>query len=329
MKKGFWGKLDKPFFCLAPMAGVTDPAFRSMIAKYSEISERNDVVMWTEFISADGLFMGGFDALKVDLEYSEEERPIVAQFFSKESELMTRAAELAREKGFDGVDINMGCPDKNVVRQGSGAALIKGPALAREIIRATKAGAGDLPVSVKTRIGFNKIETEEWLPELLAEEPAVVTLHARTKKEMSKVPAHWDEIKHAVEIRDSLGSKTLIVGNGDVADVADARARVEEAGADGVMMGRAVFGNPWLFREDIKWKDIPWQEKLRVAVEHTLLFEELIGEDKSFALMKKHFKAYVNGFDDAKDLRLRMMAAENADEVRNITEEFLSVTKAK
>lgn len=329
MKNGFWGKLERPFFCLAPMAGVTDPAFRSMIAKYSQISERNDVVMWTEFISADGLFMGGFNALKIDLEYSKAERPIIAQFFSKEPELMTRAAELAREKEFDGIDINMGCPDKNVVRQGSGAALIKDPALAREIIRATKAGAGDLPVSVKTRIGFNKIETEVWLSELLAEEPAVVTLHARTKKEMSKVPAHWDEIKHAVEIRDRLGSKTLIVGNGDVEGVADARARAEETEADGVMMGRAVFGNPWLFREDIKWDEIPWREKLRVAVEHTLLFEELIGEDKSFALMKKHFKAYVNGFDDAKDLRLRMMAAENADEVRNIAEEFLSVTKAK
>lgn len=329
MKNGFWGKLDGPFFCLAPMAGVTDPAFRSMIAKYSKVQKRNDVVMWTEFISADGLFMGGFDALKVDLEYSEEERPIVAQFFSKEPELMTRAAELAREKGFDGVDINMGCPDKNVVRQGSGAALIKDPALARRIIRATKAGAGDLPVSVKTRIGFNKIEIEEWLPELLAEEPAVVTLHARTKKEMSKVPAHWDEIKHAVEICDRLGSKTLIVGNGDVTDVQDARARAEETGADGVMMGRAIFGNPWLFREDIKYEDIPWREKLQVAVEHTLLFEDLIGEDKSFALMKKHFKAYVNGFDGAKELRLRMMETDNAKEVKEIVEEFLSVTKDK
>ena len=179
----FWEKLNKPIFVLAPMADVTDAAFRRIIAKYGKPD-----VFWTEFVSADGLTLApeeGRKKLLRDLEYSESERPIVAQFFTSNPENMKKAAELAVELGFDGIDINMGCPDKSVEKQKAGAALIKNPKLAREIIRAAKAGAGSLPVSVKTRLGYNKDELETWLPELLAEEPAVVTIHARTRKEMS------------------------------------------------------------------------------------------------------------------------------------------------
>ena len=330
---GFWNKLSKPFFCLAPLADVTDAAFRRVIAEESRISERNDVVMWTEFVSADGLFRGGYEKLSKDLIFSEIEKPIVAQFFSPNTEEMTKAAELAGQLGFDGVDINMGCPAQNVCKQGSGAALIKEPKKAREIIRATKKGARDLPVSVKTRIGYNQNEIETWLPELLAEEPAVVTLHARTRKEMSKVPAHWDVIKRAVEIRDEAGSKTLIVGNGDVVDLSEAREKAQETGADGIMLGRAIFGNPWLFREDIGPEDVPAEEKLSVLVRHTKLFEEFLGGHKSFTLMKKHFKSYlsacnaqagVSGFDGAKELRVSLMEAKNAEEVKNSVKSFLN-----
>lgn len=314
---------------LAPMADVTDPAFRSIIAKYGKPD-----VMWTEFVSADGLFLGGYDVLIKDLAFTEVERPIVAQFFTSKPEMMEKAAELAVDLGFDGIDINMGCPDRSVERQGSGAAHIRNPQLAQEIIRAAQRGASkngkNLPVSVKTRIGYNKNELETWLPMLLETNPAVVTIHARTRKEMSSVPARWEHVKRAVEIRDSfvdsLGNKseTLIFGNGDVKDLPDAEQKVDETGADGVMLGRAIFGNPWLFNHVLgfAWHLIPVPEKLRVMVEHTKLFEKMLPH-KNFSIMKKHYKAYVNGWDGAKELRLKLMEAKDANEVENIVEEYL------
>jgi nifR3 family TIM-barrel protein len=327
---GFWEKLKKPFFLLAPMADVTDAAFRRLIARESKISERKDVAMWTEFVSADGLFLGGFEKLSRDLVYTEEERPIVAQFFTSTPEMMEKASRFALDMGFDGVDINMGCPHQAVIKQGAGAGLIQDPEKAREVICAAKRGAtsGDkqIPVSVKTRIGFNKNELEEWLPELLAEEPAAVIIHARTKKEMSAVPANWETIKRAVEIRDRLGSSSYIVGNGDVLNLADARAKAEETGADGVMLGRAIFGNPWLFRQDVSWDDVSLEKKLLTLVEHSKLFEELLGDIKSFAIMKKHYKAYVRDFPEAKELRTELMEAEDASEVEKIVENFLKKT---
>lgn len=321
MKENFWHKLKKPIMVLAPMANVTDAAFRRVIAKYGKPD-----VTWTEFVSADGLFLGGKEILLRDLEFSEGERPIVAQFFTSKPEMMEQAAKLACELGFDGIDINMGCPDRGVERQGAGAALIKNPKLAREIIRAAKKGAGDLSVSVKTRIGYNKNELETWLPELLAEDPAVVTIHARTRKEMSKVPARWSEVKRAVEIRDSMKSKTLILGNGDALDIEDAKKKVEETGCDGVMLGRAIFGNPWLFsKKENKTVDI--EEKLEVMLEHTELFQKLLGDIKNFAIMKKHYKAYVNGWDGAKELRIKLMETSNFDEVKEIVENYISSQK--
>ncbi|MDQ5948956.1 MAG: hypothetical protein QG589_81 [Patescibacteria group bacterium] len=317
----FWQTLKKPILVLAPMADVTDPAFRRIIAKYGKPD-----VTWTEFVSADGLFLGGYDALIKDLAFAEEERPIVAQFFTSHPDMMRKASELARTLGFDGIDINMGCPDKSIEKQGAGAALIKNPKLAREIIRAAKEGAGDLPVSVKTRIGFNKNELETWLPELLAEEPAVITVHARTRKEMSLVPARWEHVKRAVEIRNSMGSKTLIFGNGDVTDITDAQNKVMETGCDGVMLGRAIFGNPWLFSNPQHIPSI--DEKLQVMVEHTKLFETLLPH-KNFSIMKKHYKAYVNGFDGAKELRMKLMETNNAREVGSIVLDFLKNNSIK
>jgi len=313
----FWDTLKKPIFVLAPMADVTDAAFRRVIAKYGKPD-----VTWTEFVSADGLARApeeGKKKLLKDLEYSEAERPIVAQFFTSNPEYMEHAARLAKELGFDGIDINMGCPDQGINRQGAGACLIKTPSIARSVIRSAKAGAGGLPVSVKTRLGWGKDELETWLPELLKEEPAVVTIHARTRNEMSKVPARWERVKRAVEIRDELGSKTLIFGNGDARDIAHARELVAETGADGVMLGRAIFGNPWLFSEKIP----TLEEKLSVMVEHTKLFEELLGGMKNFNIMKKHYKAYVKDFDGANELRAKLMETQSASEVEAIVGEFL------
>lgn len=324
MNLGFWEKLNKPIMVLAPMADVTDAAFRRVIAKYGKPD-----VMWTEFVSADGLFRGletgRREDLMIDLKYSEEERPIIAQFFSPNPEEMTKAGELAVELGFDGIDINMGCPDRKVCGQGSGAALIRTPEKAVDVIRAAKKGAGDLPVSVKTRVGYTSDdEMEEWVRTILREDVAVLTLHARTKKDMSKVPARWEMIKRAVEIRDEMKSKTLIFGNGDVKSLEEARKRVEETGCDGVMIGRGIFGNPWFFAEH----EPTLEEKLNVMVEHTRTFEELLGKHKNFAIMKKHYKAYVNGFKGAKELRIKLMETQNAGEVERLVKRFLGSRKS-
>ncbi len=308
MNCGFWEKLARPIIALAPMANVTDAAFRRIIAKYGKPD-----IFFTEFVSADGLLSTGREKLLTDLLYSESERPIVAQLFSGKPEKMFEAARLIKELGFDGLDINMGCPDRSIEKSGAGAALIKNPALAREILRAAKEGAGGLPVSLKTRLGYNKDELEQWLPELLAEKPTAITLHARTRKEMSQVPARWERVKQAVEIRNELKSQTLILGNGDVTSVAEAREKIKETGADGALLGRAIFGNPFLFLNSQEY-----QNKLAVLLEHAKLFEELLGKYKNFAIMRKHFKAYVEGFPGAKELRMRLMETENAQEVEKI-----------
>lgn len=313
MSLGFWSKLPKPFFALAPMADVTDAAFRRIIAKYGKPQ-----VMWTEFVSADGLCSRGREVLLKDLMFTESERPIVAQLFTAHPEKMEQAAALVEKLGFDGLDINMGCPDRSIEKQGAGAALLRAPALAREIIRAAKRGT-KLPVSVKTRVGYNKVEIEEWVPALLSEDIAALTLHARTRGEMSAVPARWEHVRRALEIREAMGKETLVLGNGDALDLADARTKAAETGADGVMLGRAIFGNPWLFSEKIP----ALEEKLRVMLEHTRLFEELLGRVKSFSIMKKHYKAYVNGFGGAKELRVELMQTKNAVEVEEIVGRFL------
>ena len=320
----FWKELKKPIFALAPLADVTDPAFRKLIAKYGKPD-----VMWTEFVSADGLFMGGKDALIKDLAFSSGERPIVAQFFTNDPDHMRRAVALASELGFDGVDINMGCPDRSIERQGAGAAHMKDPEHAIAIIEAAKEGAKEvagegepIPISVKTRLGYNRDELETWLPKLLSVHPAVVTIHARTRKEMSKVPARWERITEAVRIRDEQESDTLIFGNGDILSLKEAEEKVKETGCDGIMIGKGIFGNPWFFNRKVTKEDLDTATILRTMVEHTKLFEEMLPH-KNFAIMKKHYKAYANGFDGAKELRMKLMDANDAAKVEQITETFI------
>jgi tRNA-dihydrouridine synthase len=340
----------EPFFCVAPMADVTDPAFRRLIAKYGKPD-----VMWTEFVSANGLMSAGREALKRDLAYSEMERPIVAQLFSADPEKMEGAARLCAELGFDGIDINMGCPDKTIEKQGAGAVMIKNPASAVAIIAAAKRGAGTLPVSVKTRVGYNAVQIKEWIPLLLKQNIAALTVHVRTRKEMSKVPAHWEYMKEIVKLRDELAPHTVLIGNGDVTSLADGKARALATGCDGIMVGRAIFGNPWFFDESRAMtagipKKSPLQkipligkffqtrriaaqsavrpitisERLTVMVEHTKLFEELLGDIKSFSIMKKHYKAYCTGFPGAKELRLQLMETKNSGEVEQLVRAFLT-----
>jgi len=314
--QSFWHTLPKPLFVQAPMEDVTDAAFRRLIARYGKPS-----VMFSEFTSADGLVLApeeGKAKLLKKLLYSEEERPIVAQLFTAVPERMEQAAQLVAELGFDGIDINMGCPDRAVEKSGCGAALIRNPVLARELIRAAKKSG--LSVSVKTRIGYNTDELDAWLPQLLAEEPAAITIHARTRKEMSDVPARWDTVARAVEIRNQCQGDALpltaIVGNGDVKDIADARAKAAETKCDGVMLGRAIYGNPWLFSNSRELAHSP-EERVRALSEHLALFDELLGDTVNYATMKKHFKTYISGWEGAKELRMKLMATETISEAQS------------
>lgn len=357
----FWQELKTPFLTVAPMADVTDPVFRRMIAKYSAHTRLGGSfggpdVMWTEFVAADGLIRAtpeGKVKLMADLIYREEERPIVAQLFSSKPEYMEQAAALCLELGFDGIDINMGCPDKTIEKQGCGSAMIKNPRLAKDIIQATKSGAksnsGGIPVSVKTRLGYNHDQVADWIPELLSQKPAALTIHARTRKDLSKVPARWERLTEVVILRNTISPETKIIGNGDVLTRADGFDKIAQSGVDGAMVGRALFGNPWFFnpnrslptrltalpthgvnRDTIITDDISdsameyvtLEERLHVMLEHTNLFCELLPH-KSFAVMKKHYKAYVNGFNGTAELRAKLMDCESTVEVETVVHAFL------
>ncbi|PIT93531.1 dihydrouridine synthase [Candidatus Falkowbacteria bacterium CG10_big_fil_rev_8_21_14_0_10_43_11] len=325
---GFWIKLlkrsrrqKKPIMCLAPMSDVTDEAFRQMFVKYGKPD-----VLWTEFVSVNGLTSEkGYKNMLIDLKFKPNERPIVAQIFGSDPKKFYQAAKIIKKLGFDGIDINMGCPDRKIEKQGAGAALMKNYKLAQEIILATKEGAGKLPVSVKTRIGYSKNETETWVPALLAVKPAVIIVHGRTRKEMSDVPAHWSEAKKVMKL--AKGTGTLIIGNGDVESLEDAHAKAREYGVDGVMIGRGALGKPWFFQPHpspllSKERELDIKEKLKIMVEHAVLFDRLYRDKKNFSIMKKHFKAYANGFKGAKELRIKLMAIDSVDEVKKIVKEF-------
>jgi tRNA-dihydrouridine synthase len=339
MQSGFWtelnlraGKRGRPIIAMAPMANVTDAAFRRMFAEVGGADGKPDV-FWTEFVSAEGLLSAGRKQLLVDFWYTEAERPIVAQIFGDKPEQFEEVARLVRELKFDGIDINMGCPDSGVEKSGAGASLIKDFPRAAEIIRATKRGAGGdapdaLPVSVKTRLGYRSTaEMPDWLTALLKEDIAALTVHLRTRNEMSAVPAHWELARDIVALRDRIAPQTLILANGDAATLKEASASAKEYGLDGVMVGRGLFGNPWFFREDLGGHAPNLREQLMRLVTHAELFETLYrskpaGEKqiKNFDVMKKHFKAYCSGFDGAKELRVKLMETETAAEVRSIIE---------
>lgn len=340
MKSGFWKKLKKPILAMAPMANVTDAAFRQMFVMEGRAGRRKKPffarsglprgkpdVFWTEFVSVEGLLSRGKERLLVDLRYDEAEHPIVAQIFGAKPEQFERAAVLIRELGFDGIDINMGCPDNDIKKQGGGAALIKNPDLAKEIIRAAKRGAGKIPVSVKTRIGYGKNQADEWLPALLEEDIAALIVHLRTRNEMSDTDAHWELAPRIVALRNRYAPGTLVLGNGDIKTLGDALMKIKESGMDGAMIGRGIFGNPWFF----SGRTPNLRERLAAMVIHAELFEKTYlsrlnkknGGLKSFDVMKKHFKAYAAGFDGAKELRIALMETENAADVEKIAGKFM------
>jgi nifR3 family TIM-barrel protein len=288
-----------------------------MFAKYGKPD-----VMWTEFVSADGLCSPGKKMLLRDLEFSDAERPIVAQLFSGHPDKMYEAAKLVQELGFDGLDINMGCPDKAVEKQGAGAGHIRNPDIAIEVIKAAKRGAPNIPISVKTRIGYNKDEIDTWIPKILKEGVAALTVHLRTRKEMSDVDAHWDVMPRIVAIKNEIAPDTILLGNGDVVSIEDGKSKVMQSGCDGAMVGRGIFGNPWFFSGK-SLNDISPEERLKVMLEHSREFNTKLGDIKSFSIMKKHFKAYVSGWDGAKELRVKLMECDDLEAVEKVVGEYL------
>lgn len=305
----FWEELKKPILILAPMDGVTDTVFRQIVT-----STGKPDVFFTEFVPVDALLSKGKERALRTLNFTRKERPIVAQIWGTDPIKFYESAKLIAKLGFDGIDINMGCPDKSVVKRGAGAALIKNPVLAKEIIYATIKGGGGLPVSVKTRLGFD--------PSLLQAPIAALTIHLRTTSELSKVPARWDELK---KIRENLKSNALIIGNGDVKTLQEAKEKCLKYKIDGVMIGRGIFENVWLFSK--KGKIASPQEKIELLVQHLKLFKKTYEDSKHFALMKKFVKCYVNNFKGATQAREKLMKTKTLDELIQGTRQITLLKK--
>lgn len=324
--KNFWKGLSRPVMSLAPMEDVTDTAFRELVMRISN-PEHLDV-LFTEFTSTDGLCheVGRENVIK-RFRISDSERhwldktntKIVAQIWGTDPEKFHRSAKyITEEMDFDGIDINMGCPVKKIVKNGGCSALINTPELAKELVLATMEGT-DLPVTVKTRTGIKKHNTESWISDLLETKPAAITLHGRTQKDMSEVPADWEEVGKAAAIKNEKNPETLIFGNGDILSIAQANEKVQQYNIDGVMIGRGVFHNPWVFNPGY---EPSLSERLDTLLLHTRLFDDYWQDQRNFAVLRRFYKIYVQGFPGASKLRAALMETRNQDEVRKIIHNF-------
>lgn len=312
--KSFWQDLPRPFFILAPMDAVTDTVFRHVVDK----AARPDV-FFTEFTNTDGYCSPkGRHSTYSRLLFTEDEQPLVAQIWGTNPAHFAEMAQGLKEMGYQAIDINMGCPAKDVTKKGAGSALIQTPELAAEIIAAAKTAG--LPVSVKTRIGYRTKVTEEWLSFLLKQDIVALTVHGRTMKEMSKVPAHWDEIAKAVKLRDEIAPSTLIIGNGDVTDRAEGLQRIAETGVDGIMIGRGVFTNVFCFEENPR--EHSQDELFDLLRMHLDLWEKTWKGEANFHALKRFFKIYVKGFAGASELREQLMNTADINEARAIIDAF-------
>jgi tRNA-dihydrouridine synthase len=361
----FWHEIPKPIIGLSPMDGVTDASFRWITAKHGG----PDLTV-TEFVNVEAAIHAPHTLIR-DFTYSEIERPIIAQIYGHTPELFYKAAHVVCELGFDGLDINMGCPAKNVAAAGSGAALIRTPDLARAIIRAARQGIEDwcagqtlealrlrhkfietvrrsnqqrqelqggiprhsIPLSVKTRIGYDEVVVEDWIGTLLEEKPVAISIHGRTLKQGYKGDADWDAIARAAQLAER--SPTFILGNGDLRDLADVYRRVRECAVDGVLLGRAAEGNPWIFSgkkqlkqalcsasvPDIRSAPISLEERFRVIVEHARHFETYV-QIRNFVGMRKHLIWYCRDFRGAAELRAKMVRVNNTDDVIQCLHEY-------
>ncbi|HLZ34556.1 MAG TPA: tRNA-dihydrouridine synthase [Nitrospira sp.] len=355
----FWQALPRPVVGLSPMDGVTDASFRRIVAWQGKPD-----VTFTEFTHVHDVCRGP-EFLLDSLLYHDDERPIVAQLYGKDPELFYQAAHAVCELGFDGLDINMGCPSRNVASSGSGAGLIRTPDLAHAIIRAARQGIVDwvggqtlegagikpvrveairrlserfgtspprpcirktIPLSVKTRLGYDEVIVDRWIEHLLVESPAVISLHGRTLQQMYRGEADWSAIARAAAL--VRGTGTMLFGNGDVQSLQEVVRRVRETGVDGVLVGRAVLGRPWFFRgsEDVRQAvrahgdpgPEPWNPSIAtrfdILLEHARYFETHCGPDQ-FRRMRKHLGWYCKGFPHAAALRASMFRVSSVADV--------------
>lgn len=314
-----WQKLasKSPFFVLAPMDDVTDTVFRQIVAKYAAAD-----LMMTEFANADGYCSPGRHAIMNRLKHVPAEQPLIAQIWGIKPQNYHDMAKDLVEMGFAGVDINMGCPIKDMIKKGACSAMMQNHELTSEVIAATKEGVGGkIPVSVKTRIGFNKIETEDWIGFLLEQNIDALTVHGRTKKEMSKVPNHWDEVGKSVQLRNNISPHTVIVGNGDVLSREQGTQLATEYGLNGVMIGRGIFQNLFVF--DLTQSDHTIEEMLKILLEHIELYQKTWGDNKSYEPLKKFYKLYINGFTGASKVRADLMKTTNYNEAKRYIQSII------
>ena len=304
-------KLPKPFLVLAPMDDVTDTVFRQVVADCAAPD-----LFFTEFVNVDALNSPGREAALRKLKFTDKERPLIAQLWGKNPENFYKAAKLVKELGFDGVDLNFGCPEKNVVKNGLCIAMINNRGLTGEIIQAVRAGVGtSLPVSVKTRLGLNEVDYS-WHEFLLNQKLNMLTIHGRTAKQMSKVPADWEAITYVRQLRDALSPTTLVVGNGDVKNRQQAEELAKKHKLDGIMIGRGIFDDPFAFAAKSPWDSWTKQKKLQLYTLHVKLFVKTWSNDeRRVHTLNKFCKIYINGFDGAKDLREQLMQAKKTDEL--------------
>jgi nifR3 family TIM-barrel protein len=320
--QNIWQKLPKPILALAPMDDVTDTAFRQLVRSTIPYNLSTIPLFFTEFVNTDDIVHRYSRIPDQKLKFTPAEKPLIVQIWGNKPENYYKAAKQLVELGFDGIDINMGCPDKNVMKQCGGSGMIRDPKLAQEVIHATKDAAGSLPVSVKTRIGINQIQTEEWIGFLLDQDIAALTVHARTAAEMSKVPAHWEEFAKVVQMRNQKHKNTIILGNGDIESITQARQLVNQYGIDGVMIGRGIFKNFWVFDETKSPETASQQEKMKLLEEHVQLFLQNWGETKNFHILRKYFKIYMTHFNGAKEILRQLMETENEEEIKQILSKF-------
>ncbi|MCE5041601.1 MULTISPECIES: tRNA dihydrouridine synthase [Mammaliicoccus] len=321
MKENFWSELPRPFFILAPMEDVTDIVFRHVVSE----AARPDV-FFTEFTNTESFcHPEGIHSVRGRLTFSEDEQPIVAHIWGDKPDHFREMSIGMAEMGFKGIDLNMGCPVANVAGKGKGSGLILRPERAAEIIQAAKAGG--LPVSVKTRLGYYDIEEwRDWLKHVFEQDIANLSIHLRTRKEMSKVDAHWELIEAIKNLRDEIAPNTLLTINGDIPDRQTGLELAEKYGIDGVMIGRGIFNNPFAFEKEPR--DHTSKELLDLLRLHLTLFDKYAtSETRQFKSLRRFFKIYVRSMRGASELRHQLMSTETTDEVRALLDEFEAQTE--
>ncbi len=309
-----WEELKKPIFILAPMDDVTDTVFRQIVGQCAVPD-----LYFTEFVNVDGLQSPGRKHLLKKLQFTPKEKPIIAQLWGKNPENFYKTAKELVQMGFDGVDLNFGCPVKAIVKNGCCAALINNRELTEEILAASREAVGEgFPLSVKTRLGFRDVDLS-WHELLLKQKLNALSIHGRTAKQLSNAPADWAKIGEIRAMRDSLSPATKIIGNGDVLTRAQGLELARKYQLDGIMIGRGVFQNPFVFAEQSPWEQWTKAQKIDLFRRHVELFiETWKDKPRNIHTLNKFCKIYIQGFDGAKELREQLMQAKTASELSKI-----------